>query len=105
MTGVQTCALPIFKSDFSWVLGIDAACGQTDFRSTTYYQFGNYLYLTENDAISGNKPSFPASRNYILTNTSQYTIISSKGYIISSSSTCSYPTIRRKEALQTKIHF
>ena len=85
---------PTIRFGSSVYSSIDAACGQTDFRSTTYYQFGNYLYLTENDAISGNRPSFSASRNYILTNSSTYTIISSNGYIISSSSTCSYPTIR-----------
>ena len=71
----------------------DSACNSSDFKSQTYYQLGNYIYLTENDAITGTRPSFPNSRNYILTNTSQYAIISSNGYIISSAEACSYPTI------------
>ena len=84
---------PTIRFGSSVYSSVDAACGQTDFRSTTYYQFGNYLYLTENDAIAGNRPSFPASRNYILTNTAQYAIVSSNGYIIQSAVACSYPTI------------
>ena len=71
----------------------DGACNSSDFRSQTYFQLGNYIYLTSNDAISGNRPSFPNTRNYILTNTSQHAVISSNGYIIESSNTCSYPTL------------
>jgi hypothetical protein len=71
----------------------DSACNSTDFRSQTYYQLGNYLYLTSNDAIAGNRPSFPNSRNYILTNTAQHAVVSKNGYIIESSNTCSYPTL------------
>ena len=71
----------------------DSACNSTDFRSQTYYQLGNYLYLTDNDAIAGNRPSFPNERNYILTNTAQHAVISKNGYIIESSNTCSYPTL------------
>ena len=71
----------------------DGACNSGDFRSQTYFQLGNYIYLTSNDAIAGNKPSFPNTRNYILTNTSQHAVISSNGYIIESSNTCSYPTL------------
>ncbi len=71
----------------------DSACNSSDFRSQTYYQLGNYLYLTSNDAIAGNRPSFPNSRNYILTNTSQHAVVSSNGYIIESSNSCSYPTL------------
>jgi len=71
----------------------DGACDSNDFRSQTYFQLGNYLYLTSNDAIAGNRPSFPNSRNYILTNTSQHAVVSSNGYIIESSNSCSYPTL------------
>ena len=71
----------------------DGACNSSDFRSQTYFQLGNYIYLTSNDAIAGNRPSFPNTRNYILTNTSQHTVVSSNGYIIESSNNCSYPTI------------
>ena len=71
----------------------DSACNSTDFRSQTYYQLGNYIYLTENDAITGTRPSFPNSRNYILTNTAQHAVISKNGYIISSAEACSFPTI------------
>ena len=76
----------------------NSACDSADFRSQTYYQLGNYLYLTSNDAIAGNRPSFPNERNYILTNTSQHAVISSNGYIIESSNACSYPglTISKK---------
>ena len=71
----------------------NSACDSSDFRSQTYYQLGNYIYLTENDAIAGNRPTFPNSRNYILTNTAQHAVISSNGYIIESSNACSYPTL------------
>lgn len=71
----------------------DGACNSSDFRSQTYFQLGNYIYLTSNDAIAGNRPSFPNTRNYILTNTSQHTVVSSNGYIIESSNSCSYPTL------------
>ena len=71
----------------------DDACGQNDFRSTTYYQFGNYLYATENDAISRNYTSYPNKRNYILISSTKYMIVNDKGFIIDFQETCQYPTI------------
>ena len=69
------------------------ACNSTDFKSQTYFQLGNYYYLTSNDSIAGNRPTFPNERNYILTNTTTYAVVSKNGYIIESSKNCGYPTL------------
>jgi len=85
---------PTIRFGSSVYSNADAACGQNDYRSTTYYQFGNYLYATENDAISRNYTSYPSSRNYILISSTRYMIVNDKGYIIDYQENCQYPTIR-----------
>tara|TARA_B110000285_G_scaffold167899_1_gene187766 strand:+ start:128 stop:1741 length:1614 start_codon:yes stop_codon:yes gene_type:complete len=71
----------------------DAACSAASSRSQTYYQLGNTLYATQNDAISRNSTTYPNSRNYILISSTKHMIVNERGYIISSSKNCSFPGI------------
>ena len=71
----------------------DAACSAPSSRSQTYFQLGNTLYATQNDAISRNYTSYPNSRNYILISSTKHMIVNERGYIIDSSENCSFPTI------------
>ena len=71
----------------------DAACSAPSSRSQTYFQLGNTLYATQNDAISRNFTSYPNSRNYILISSTKHMIVNERGYIINSSENCTFPSV------------
>ena len=69
-------------------------CANTgvNYREKTYFKRNGYLYNTREDALDNTKPSFPYSKNYILTDLTVYLIVNKDGYIQNRGG-CELPTI------------
>ena len=63
-----------------------------NYRSETYSQFGNVLYLNEIDALASNRGTFPNILNYILYGDGTYYVVNKDGRM-QSTGTCRRPSI------------